>query len=174
MKLQPEICQNFKNMLRTYPRLREKQFIFYCFCFPKCRKSELHNVLHWILVHVNFFLSTHSYCTWSIIYLHCTRTKDNYNHWLILSICSLKVIRLPFWHLRTSVRTFPGWNRPENKTCPGSTRKWTFLQKKESNVWIKIKSKTNVTCVRWLWEVQMKLKPGGRGRGGIYCHVWAM
>ena len=55
MNLQPEICQNFKNMLRTYPRLREEQFIFYCFCFPKCRKSELHNVLHGILVHVNFF-----------------------------------------------------------------------------------------------------------------------
>ena len=29
MNLQPEICQNFKNMLRTYPRLREKQFIFF-------------------------------------------------------------------------------------------------------------------------------------------------
>ena len=46
--VQPEICQYIKNMLRTYPGLREEQSIFYCFYgFPKrSRKSELHNVLH--------------------------------------------------------------------------------------------------------------------------------
>ena len=26
--VQPEICQNIKNMPRTYPRLREEQFVF--------------------------------------------------------------------------------------------------------------------------------------------------
>ena len=39
--VQPEICQNIKNMLRTYSRLREEQFIFHGFYFPKSRKSEL-------------------------------------------------------------------------------------------------------------------------------------
>ena len=33
--VQPEICQYIKNMLRTYPGLREEQFSFYCFyAFP--------------------------------------------------------------------------------------------------------------------------------------------
>ena len=35
-----EICQNIKNMLRTYSRLREEQFFFHCFYLPKSRKSE--------------------------------------------------------------------------------------------------------------------------------------
>ena len=54
--VQPKICQNIKNMLRTYqyPRLREEQFIFHCFYFPKSRKSALHNVLHGIRVQVKF------------------------------------------------------------------------------------------------------------------------
>ena len=54
--VQPKICQNIKNMLRTYqyPRVREEQFIFHCFYFPKSRKSALHNVLHGIRVHVKF------------------------------------------------------------------------------------------------------------------------
>ena len=54
--VQPKICQNIKNMLRTYqyPRLREEQFIFHCFYFPKYRKSALHNVLHGIRVQVKF------------------------------------------------------------------------------------------------------------------------
>ena len=43
--VQPKIFQNIKSMLRTYqyPRLREEQFIFQCFYFPKSRKSALHN-----------------------------------------------------------------------------------------------------------------------------------
>ena len=54
--VQPKICQNIKNMLRTYqyPRLREEQFIFHCFYFPKSRKPALHNVLHGIRVQVKF------------------------------------------------------------------------------------------------------------------------
>ena len=54
--VQPKICQNIKNMLRTYqyPRLREEQFIFHCFYVPKSRKSALHNVLHGIRVQVKF------------------------------------------------------------------------------------------------------------------------
>ena len=54
--VQPKICQNIKNMLRTYqyPRLREEKFIFHCFYFPKSRKSALHNVLHGIRVQVKF------------------------------------------------------------------------------------------------------------------------
>ena len=52
--VQPEICQNIKNMLRTYPSLREKQYSFHSYYFPKSRKSELHNVLHGIRVHVKF------------------------------------------------------------------------------------------------------------------------
>ena len=54
--VQPNICQNIKNMLRTYqyPRLREEQFIFHCFYFPKSRKSALHYVLHGIRVQVKF------------------------------------------------------------------------------------------------------------------------
>ena len=28
--VQPEICKNIKNMLRTYPRLREEQYNFHC------------------------------------------------------------------------------------------------------------------------------------------------
>ena len=54
--VQAAICQNIKNMLRTYPRLREEQFIFHRFTFVNlsARKSELHNVLHEIRVHVKF------------------------------------------------------------------------------------------------------------------------
>ena len=53
---QPKTCQNIKNMLRTYkyPRLREEQFIFHCFYFPKSRKSALHNALHGIRVQLKF------------------------------------------------------------------------------------------------------------------------
>ena len=29
-KVQPEICKNNKNMLRTYPRLREERYNFHC------------------------------------------------------------------------------------------------------------------------------------------------
>ena len=51
----PEICQNIKNMLRTYPRLREEQFIFQWFYFPKSRKAEflyVTYVLHKVRVRV--------------------------------------------------------------------------------------------------------------------------
>ena len=41
MSVQPEICQNIKNMLRTCSRLREEQFIFHGFYSPKSRNSEL-------------------------------------------------------------------------------------------------------------------------------------
>ena len=89
--LRPEICQNIKNMLRTYPRLREKQFIFYCFYFPKSRKSDLHNnVLHGIIVHVNFF-SFNTFLLYMVnniftLYFYNSLIYDNYNHCLILSI----------------------------------------------------------------------------------------
>ena len=86
-------------MLRTYLRLRQERFIFHCFNFPKSRKSELHNVLHGIRVRVKVFsFNTFVLCVWSIIRFHCTCTihlYGSYNDCLILSICSLKVIRFP-------------------------------------------------------------------------------
>ena len=108
----PEICQNIKNMLRTYPRLGQEQFIFHCFNFPKSRKSELHNVFHGIRVRVKVFsFNTFLLCVWSIIRFHCTCTihlYGNYNHCLILSICSLKVIRFPLLKLK-NIRKNISW-----------------------------------------------------------------
>ena len=99
-------------MLRTYPRLRQEQFIFHCFNFPKSRKSELHNVLHGIRVRVKVFsFNTFLLWIWSIIRFHCTCTihlYGNYNHCLILSICSLKVIRFPLLKLE-NIRKNISW-----------------------------------------------------------------
>ena len=47
--VQPKICQNIKNMLRTYSRLREEQSIFSLLLLSsKPKTSELHNVPHGI------------------------------------------------------------------------------------------------------------------------------
>ena len=57
--VQSEICQKTKNQEKKNQEhawnIPEEQFIFQCFYFPKSRKSELHNVLHGIRAHVNFF-----------------------------------------------------------------------------------------------------------------------
>ena len=54
--VQPEICQNIikehaKNISESQ---RKTIIIFHSYYFPKSRKSELHNVLHGIRVHVKF------------------------------------------------------------------------------------------------------------------------
>ena len=74
--VQPEICQNVKNMLRTY-WLREEQFVFYCFYFPKTRKSEhFHNFLHGIRVHVKLLMFFHHIL---IVYVNNTFALNLFN-----------------------------------------------------------------------------------------------
>ena len=53
--VQPKICQNIKNMLRTYiPEAQRRTIYFPLLLLPKSRKSALHNVLHGIRVQVKF------------------------------------------------------------------------------------------------------------------------
>ena len=47
-----KFTKNIKNMLSTYPSVREEKIIFHCFYFPKSRESR--NVLHGIRVHVKY------------------------------------------------------------------------------------------------------------------------
>ena len=60
-------------MLRTYPGLSEAHNIFHsrtCY-FPKSRKSELHNILHGIRMHVKFCsFQRIPICVWSVIYIY--------------------------------------------------------------------------------------------------------
>jgi len=81
-------------MLRTYSRLREEQFFFHYFYFPKSRKSEL----DWNQNACKLLFFPHIPIVYGqqYIILHCTCTIhlcENYNHCLVLSIRNLKIIR---------------------------------------------------------------------------------